>query len=146
MNIIIIIIHDIFYTPIHMHITQIMPFPTWWGLIGSIGLLQLLLSRAVKQSFFPPKKPVFDNNVRKNDVGLFNAIMNDHYHVLSHLFSPVKKGVYNLCQRNYNRIISDIRDSRLRKTFINRTIFLTHINFSFRNPFSNFHLGIGSFL
>ena len=48
---------------------------------------------------------------------------NDHNHVLNHLLPPVKQGVYNLRQRNHNRVIPDIKDSLFRKTFINWMIF-----------------------
>ena len=125
--------------------------PAWWGLIGSEGLLRLqsVISRAVKQGFLPPNQPAFNKICEKIDVGLFNAILSDHNHVLHHLLPPVKQGVYNLRQRNHNRVIPDIRDSLCRKPFINRMIFLkflTRIDFLFRNPFLFFYLGIDSFL
>ena len=81
------------------------------------------LSRAVKQGFLSPNQPAFDKICEKNDVGLFNAIMDDRNHVLNHLFPPVKHGAYNLRQRKHNRIIPDLKDSLFRKTFINRMIF-----------------------
>ena len=99
--------------------------PAWWGLIGSEGLLRLqsVVSRAIKQGFLPPNQPAFDITCENNDMGLFNAIMNDHNHVLNHLLPSVKQGVYSLRQRHHNRVIPDIRDSFFRKTFINRMIF-----------------------
>ena len=91
--------------------------PAWWGLIGSEGLLRLksVVSRAVKQGFLPPNQPALDEICDKYDVGLFDAIMDDRNHALNHLLSPVKNGVYNLCQRNHNRIIPDIKDSLFSK-------------------------------
>ena len=81
-------------------------------LTGSEGLLRLksVVSRSVKQGFLPPNQPAIDEICDKNDVGIFRAIMGDSNHVLNHLLPPVEHGVYNLRQRNHNRIILDIKD------------------------------------
>ena len=55
------------------------------------------------------------------------SVLNDHNHVLNHLIPMVKQGVYNnilynLRQRNHNRIIPDIKDSLFQKTFFNGII------------------------
>ena len=103
--------------------------PAWWGLIGSEGLLRLqsVLSRAVKQGFLPPNQPAFDIICEKNDARLFNAIINDRNHV--HLPPPIKQGVYNLRQRNHNRIIPDIKDLFFEKHVSTAWFLYTHVNF-----------------
>ena len=94
----------------------------WWKLIGAERLLrlQLLVSRAVKQGFLPSSQSAFDIIFlfEKNDVELFNAIMNYHNPFLNHLLAPVKQGAYNLRQRIHNRVIPDMKDSHSSTMFV----------------------------
>ena len=80
--------------------------PAWWGLIGSEGLLwlQSVLFRAVKQGFLPPNQPVFDIICEKNDVRLFNAIINEHNHALTSLL-PYPILLTNLWETKNFRVI-----------------------------------------